>query len=53
MSLKEQLAGELHKAVIKKVKEKKIYVRFKHNTWAADLTEMGSLSSKKTNAKRC
>ena len=31
------------KPVIKKFKRRKVYVRFKCNIWAADLTEMGSL----------
>ena len=42
VSLNEQLAEELHKPVIKKIKRTKVYT----NTWAADVAEMGSLSSK-------
>ena len=49
MSVNEQLAEELHKPVIKKFKRRKVYARFKDNTWAADLAEMGSLSSKNKN----
>ena len=41
ISVNEQLAEELHKLVIKKFKKRKV------NVWAADLAEMGSLSSKK------
>ena len=41
VSVNEQLAEELHKPVIKKFKKRKV------NVWAADLAEMGSLSSKK------
>ena len=37
--------------VIKKVKRGKVYARFKDNIWAADLAEMGSLSSKNKNLK--
>ena len=51
MSVYEQLAKELHKSVIKKIKCRKVYVKFKDNIWAADLTEMGSLSSKDKNVK--
>ena len=43
------LSKELLKAVIKKFKERKVYLKFKDNIRAADLTEMGSLSS----FKRC
>ena len=45
--VEEQLVEELHKPVIKKFKERKVYARFKDNIWAADLAEMESLSSKK------
>ena len=47
----QQLAEELHKPVIKKVKRRKVYVRFKENIWEADLAEMGSLSSENKNVK--
>ena len=46
MSVNEQLAEELHKPVIKNLKEKKVYIRFKDSIWAGDLAENGSLSSK-------
>ena len=46
-----QLSEELHKPVIKKLKKRKIYARWKENFWAADLAEMRSLSSKNKNVK--
>ena len=51
ISSNEQLAEELHKPVIKKLKRRKVYVRFKDNIWAAYLAEMESFSSKNKNAK--
>ena len=45
MRVNEEIAEELHKPVIKKIKRRKIYARFKDNIWAADLGEMRSLSS--------
>ena len=45
ISVNEQLAEELHKLVTKKFKRRKVYTRFKSNTWAADLAGMESLSS--------
>ena len=45
------LYKELHNPVIKKFKRRKVYARFKDNIWAADLAEMGSLSSKNKNVK--
>ena len=44
MKVNEKLTQELHKPVIKKFK-RKVYARFEDNIFAADLTEMGSLSS--------
>ena len=41
----EELHQELPTPVIKKFK-RSVYARFKNNVWAADLAEMGSLSSK-------
>ena len=41
-----QLAEELPKLVIKKLKRRKVYARFKDNIWSASLVEMESLSSK-------
>ena len=51
MSVNKQLAAELHKPVIKKLKKRKVYVKFKDNIWAPDLAEMESLSSKNKNVK--
>ena len=51
ISVNEQIAKELHKPVIKKIKKRKVYARFKDNVWAADLAEMESLSSKNKNVK--
>ena len=45
MSVNKQLAEELHKPAIKKLKRRKVYARFKDNIWSADLGEMESLSS--------
>ena len=50
-SVNEQLAEELHKPVINKFKRRKVCARFKDNIWAADLAEMGSLSSKNKNVR--
>ena len=36
---------DLHKAVIKKFKSRKVYARFKYKVWVAYLAEMRSLSS--------
>ena len=36
----EQLAGELHKPIIRKFKKGKVYSAFKDNIWAADLADM-------------
>ena len=43
-------AEELHKPVIKKLK-RRFYAGFRDNIWAADLAEMGSLSSKNKNVR--
>ena len=50
-SVNEQLAEELHKPVINKFKRRNVCARFKDNIWAADLAEMGSLSSKNKNVR--
>ena len=47
----EVLAQELHKPVIKKFKRRKVYAKFKGKIWAADLAEMGLLSSKNWDVK--
>ena len=51
VSVNEKLAEELHKPIIKKTKRRKVYAIFKANIWAADLTEMGLLSSSNKNVK--
>ena len=51
VSVNEQLAKELHKSVIKILKRRKVYERFKDNHWAANLAEMESLLSKNKNVK--
>ena len=45
VSVNEELAQELHKPVIKKLK-RRVYARCKDNIWETELAEMGSLSSK-------
>ena len=39
-----QLANELHKPIIKKLKKGKVYSFFRDNIWGADLADMQSLS---------
>ena len=51
VSVNEHLTEEFHKPVIKKFKRKSVYAIFKDNIWAADLAEMGLLSSKNKNVK--
>ena len=38
-----QLANELHKPIIKKLKKRKFYSFFKDNMWGVDLADMKSL----------
>ena len=40
-SVNEELAQELRKPMIKKLKRRRFYARFKDNIWEADLAEMG------------
>ena len=40
----EQLAEELHKPVIRKLKKREVYSAFKDNIWAADLADMQLIS---------
>ena len=47
----EKLAKELHKPVIKKIKRRRVYGRFKDNICVADLAEMRSLFPKNRNVK--
>ena len=44
-------AQELLKTLIKKLKRRKLYLRFKDNIWAADLAELWSLSSFNSSGK--
>ena len=39
-----QLANELHKPIIRKLKKGKVYSSFRDNIWGVDLTHMQSLS---------
>ena len=39
-----QLANELHKPIIKKFEERKVYSSFRDNIWGVDLADMQSLS---------
>ena len=41
--LNEELAQDLHKPVIKKLKRSKFYARIKNDIWVADLAKMESL----------
>ena len=50
-NVNEMLTQEWHKTVIKKIQKRKVYARFKDNILAADLAEMGSLSSKNQGVK--
>ena len=45
MPQNEQLAEEIHKPIIKKIKKRKVYSTFKDNIWGADLADM-QLTSK-------
>ena len=40
------LAEELHKPVIKKFNERKVYLQFKDNIWGVDLADIQSLIKK-------
>ena len=44
MPQNEQLAEELHKPIIKKLKKRKVYSPFKDNIWGADLADMQLIS---------
>ena len=50
-SLNEKLSEELQNAVIKKLKRRKVYARFKDKIWAADSAEMGLSSSSNKNIR--
>ena len=45
------LADELHKPVIKKINNRKVYSQFKDNIWGIDLADMQSLSRKNKGIK--
>ena len=45
------LADELHKSVIKKIEQRKVYSQFKDNIWGVDLADMQSLSRKNKGIK--
>ena len=51
ININEQIAKKLHKPVIKKVKRRKVYARFKDNIWAGDLSEIESLFSRNKSVK--
>ena len=44
ISQNEQLAEELHKPIIRKIKRREVYSAFKDNIWAADLADMQLIS---------
>ena len=46
-----QLANELHKPIIKKIRKRKVYSSFRDNIWGVDLADMESLS--KYNKRMC
>ena len=45
------LADELHKPIIRKFNERKLYSQFKDNIWGVDLADMQSLSRKNKGIK--
>ena len=45
------LANELHKPVIQKFNERKVYSQFKDNIWGVDLADMQSLSKENKDIK--
>ena len=44
MNLNCHLVNEVHKAIIKKFKKRKVYSSFEDNIWGVDLADMQSLS---------
>ena len=40
----QQLANELHKPIIRKIKKRKVYSSFKDNIWSVDLADMQLIS---------
>ena len=51
VNINEKLAKDWCKLVIRLFKRRKVYTRFKDNIWAANLSEIGSLSSMNKNVK--
>ena len=45
------LADELHKPIIRKFNERKVYSQFKDNIWGVDLADMQSLSRQNKDIK--
>ena len=41
---KKQLAEEIHKTIIGKIKKRKVYSAFEDNIWTADLADMQLIS---------
>ena len=46
-----QLADEIHKPIIRKIKKRKVYSSFKDHIWGVDLAVMQSLSKYNTGIK--
>ena len=46
-----QLANELHKPIIRKFKNRKVYSSFRDNIWGVDLADVQSLSKYKKGIK--
>ena len=44
INLKEVVANELHKSIIRTFKKRKVYSSFRDNIWGVDLADMQSLS---------
>ena len=44
LDFNEQLAKELHKPIIRKLKKRKFYSGFKNNIWGADLADVQLIS---------
>ena len=47
----QQLANELHKPIIKKLKNRKVYSSFKYNIWGVDLADMLLISKRNKGTK--
>ena len=44
LEFNEQLAKELHKPIIRKLRKRKVYSGFRDNIWGADLADMQLIS---------